>query len=96
LVKEFLTFSCFNAYSRLPLILVGQSCRFAMIAVNGERRSISDPTSKTSLRSFLRKFGRRGNDALPWGSEYARYFPPCGIARRDRRNRGLEKTNGKG
>jgi hypothetical protein len=45
------------------LILVGQSFRFAMIAVNGERRSISDPTSKTSLRSFLRKFGRRGNDA---------------------------------
>jgi hypothetical protein len=24
--------------------------------------------AKTSLRSFLRKFGRRGSDALPWGS----------------------------
>jgi hypothetical protein len=43
----------------LNQILAGQSCRFAMIALPAMGQA------KTSLRSFLRKFGRRGSDALP-------------------------------
>jgi hypothetical protein len=45
---------------------VGQGCCFALIAIsaNGD---VSGRTSKTSLRSFLRQFRRRGSAALPQG-----------------------------
>ena len=46
-------------------ILVGQSCCFALIAMHASGVGIRTGQVKTSLRSFLRQFGRRGSDAPP-------------------------------
>ena len=48
-------------------IPVGQSCRSAPISPPASATMQTESPVKTSLGSFWRKFGRRGNAALPWG-----------------------------
>jgi dienelactone hydrolase len=48
-------------------IPVGQSCRSAPISPPASAATLAEPQARTSLCSFWRKFGRRGNAALPWG-----------------------------
>jgi hypothetical protein len=63
----------------LPPILVGQSCCFALIEVSAKGDASANGQAKTSLRSFLRRFGRRGSDALPGGSARMRPDLPDSI-----------------
>jgi predicted esterase len=53
-----------NGTSSIP---VGQSCRSAPISPPASATMPTGSPAKTSLGSFWRKFGRRGNGALPWG-----------------------------